>query len=113
MGLSSHLEGVTNGMFLAILGLIWHKLELSEKWLKITFWLSIYGTFANWFGILFAGVFNAGKLLNVAAKGQEGSPAEEVIVNFLLFSLSTAMIIICITVMIGLRRNMKKEDSSN
>jgi hypothetical protein len=49
----------------------------------------------------------------VAAKGQEGSPAEEVIVNFLLFSLSTAMIIICITVMIGLRRNMKKEDSSN
>ena len=82
MGLSSHLEGVMNGMFLVILGLIWHKLELSEKCLNITFWLSIYGTFANWFGILFVGVFNAGKLLNVAVKGQEGSPAEEVIVNF-------------------------------
>lgn len=109
MGVSSHLEGIMNGMFLVLLGLIWHKLDLSEKWLKITFWLAIYGTFANWFGILFAGVFNAGKLLNIAAQGQEGSPSEEAIVNFLLFSLSIAMIIISITVMIGLKRNMNKE----
>ena len=108
MGVSSHLEGIMNGMFLVLLGLIWHKLDLSEKWLKITFWLAIYGTFANWFGILFAGVFNAGKLLNIAAQGQEGSPAEEAIVNFFLVTLSIAMIIICIIVLIGLRRNMNK-----
>ena len=113
MGVSSHLEGIMNGMFLVLLGLIWNKLALSEKWLKITFWLAIYGTFANWFGILFAGVFNAGKLLNIAAQGQEGSPAEEIIVNFLLFSLSIAMIIISVTVLIGLRRYMKKEVLTN
>src|SRR5210317_722736 len=94
MGVSSHLEGILNGIFLVILGLIWGKVKLSEKWLKITFWLSIYGTFANWFGILFAGVFNAGKMLNIVANGQEGSAVEEIIVNFFLFSLSIAMIII-------------------
>jgi hydroxylaminobenzene mutase len=109
MGVSSHLEGILNGMFLVLLGLIWQKLDLSEKWLKITFWLAIYGTFANWSGILFASIFNAGKLLNIAAKGQEGSPAEEAIVNFLLVSLSIAMIIISITVLIGLKRYMNKE----
>lgn len=108
MGVSSHLEGIMNGIFLVVLGLIWGKVELSEKWLKITFWLSIYGTFANWFGILFASVFNAGKMLNIAANGQEGSAVEEVIVNFFLFSLSIAMIIICVAVLIGLKRNMNK-----
>jgi hydroxylaminobenzene mutase len=107
MGLSSHIEGVLNGMFLIILGLIWHKVELSDKWLKITFWLSLYGTFANWFGILIAAIFNAGKMLGVAANGKEGPFAAEVIVTFSLISLSIAMLIICVTVMTGLYRNSK------
>jgi hydroxylaminobenzene mutase len=109
MGLSSHLEGVMNGMFLIILGLIWGKVALSSKWLKITFWLSIYGTFANWLGILLAAIFNAGKDLTVAAKGQEGTPLAEGVVTFLLISLSIAMLIICVSVLIGLNRNMKSE----
>jgi hydroxylaminobenzene mutase len=107
MGLSSHLEGVFNGIFLVVLGLIWSKVNLSDKWLKITFWLSIYGTFANWLGILIAAIFNAGKMLTVAAKGQEGPPLAEGIVTFSLISLTIAMLMISITVMIGLRRNMR------
>jgi (hydroxyamino)benzene mutase len=107
MGLSSHLEGIMNGMFLVMLGLIWGKVALSKKWLKITFGLAIFGTFANWLGILIAAIFNAGKDLNVAANGQEGSPLAEGVVMFLLISLSLAMLTICITVLIGLRRNIK------
>jgi (hydroxyamino)benzene mutase len=109
MGLSSHLEGVMNGMFLIILGLIWRKVALSGKWLKITFWFSIYGTFANWLGILLAAIFNAGKFLTVAAKGQEGTPLAEGVLTFLLISLSLAMLIICVSVLIGLNRNMNSE----
>ena len=45
MGLSAHLEGVMNGMFLVILGLIWYKLFLNNKWLSIAFWLTLYGSF--------------------------------------------------------------------
>ncbi len=107
MGVSSHIEGVLNGIFLIILGLIWHKIALSDKWLKITFWLAVYGTFANWFGILIAAIFNAGKMLGVIANGQEGSPFAEGIVTFLLISLSVAMLILCVTILIGLRRSMK------
>jgi hydroxylaminobenzene mutase len=107
MGLSSHLEGVFNGIFLVVLGLIWSKVNLSDKWLKITFWLAIYGTFANWLGILIAAIFNAGKMLTVAAKGQEGPPLAEGIVTFSLISLTIAMLTISVTVMIGLRRNMR------
>lgn len=112
MALSSHLEGVLNGMLLVILGLIWHKIELSVRWLKISFWLAIYGTFANWFGILVAAIFNAGKMLTVAAEGQQGSPFAEGVVNFSLFSLTVAMLAVSILILIGLSRYMKKGHSN-
>jgi len=107
MGVSSHIEGVLNGMFLMILGLIWNRVDLSNKWLNITFWLAVYGTFANCFGILIAAIFNAGKMLGIAANGQEGTPVVEGIVTFSLISLSMAMLVVSVTVIIGLRRHMK------
>jgi len=109
MGLSSHIEGVLNGMFLILLGLIWPKVDLSDRWLRITFWLAVYGTFANWFGILIAAIFNAGKMLGIAANGKEGPAIAEGVVTFSLISLSIAMLIICVTVLIGLYRNSKQQ----
>ncbi len=107
MGVSSHIEGVLNGMFLIILGLIWNKVDLSNQWLKITFWSAVYGTFANCFGILIAAIFNAGKMLGIAANGQEGPPVIEGIVAFSLISLSIAMLLVSVAVLVGLRRNMQ------
>lgn len=109
MGVSSHIEGVLNGIFLVVLGLIWQKVDLSDKWLKITFWLAVYGTYANWFGILIAAIFNAGKMIGVVANGQEGPAIAEGIVTFSLVTLSVAMLIICVTILIGLKRNSKHE----
>lgn len=106
MGLSSHIEGVLNGMFLIILGLIWHKIELSEKWLKTTCLLAFYGTFCNWLSMLIAAIFNAGKMLTVAANGKEGNAIIEFSITFLLISLSIAMLFVCVTVLIGLKKNM-------
>jgi hydroxylaminobenzene mutase len=109
MGLSSHIEGVMNGMLLIIFGLIWNRVKLSDKWLKITFWLVIYGTFANWFGILIAAIFNAGKMLTVAAEGQEGHPVAEAIVTFSLVSLTLAMLFVSVAILIGLHKNSKAQ----
>ncbi|MBS0000141.1 MAG: hydrogenase [Cyclobacteriaceae bacterium] len=109
MGISSHLEGVMNGIFLIVLGLIWNRLALSDQWLKITFWLAIYGTYANWLGVLVAAIFNAGEMMGVAAGGKQGPPIAEGFVTFSLISLSLAMLIICITVFTGLYRNMRQE----
>ena len=106
MGISSHLEGIMNGIFLIVLGLIWNKLMLSERWLKITFWLGIYGTFVNWLGVLVAAVFDAGKMMGIAAGGKEGHPVVEAFVNFCLISLTVAMLVIAVTLLIGLARGM-------
>ena len=105
MGLSSHLEGVLNGIFLIALGLIWDKLELSKGWLSATYWLSLFGTFANWFAVLTAAVFNSGKMMPLAA-GKEGNPAAEGIVTFLLVTLSIAMLATCIMAMTGLLKHI-------
>jgi len=59
--------------------------------------------------MLYAALVNAGKVLTIAAEGKEGTPLQEAILSFLLITLSLAMIIICITVLIGLKRNFSME----
>ena len=115
LAVSSHIEGVLNGMFLILLGLVWHKLALSDKVLKITYWLALYGTFANWFGLLFSAITNAGKMLGVMAGGKEGSPVAEAVVAFFLITLSIAMVIISVMVLVGLKKGFAtgNQDSSN
>ncbi len=109
MGLSGHIEGILNGIFLIVLGLIWNRITLSERLLKINFSLAIYGTFANWFTMLFAAILNAGKMLNIAAEGKEGSPLAEAIITFLLLSLSAAMIALCVITLFGLSTGYKEK----
>ena len=103
MGLASHLEGIMNGMFLVLLGLLWPKIRLSRGWLKLTFWLVIYGTFANWAATLIAADWGAGASMPMAAVGHQGTPSQEAIIDFLLWSLSAAMIAVSTLVLWGLR----------
>jgi hypothetical protein len=109
LGISCHVEGVLNGIFLIVLGLIWNKVALSGRWMIITYWLSIYGTFSNWLAYLIAAIFNAGRHLTIATKGKEGAPLADDIIDFLLVFLTIAMLTICITIIIGLYRNMKNK----
>ena len=102
MGLASHLEGVLNGMFLIALGLLWHRLNLSNAWLVITFWLAVYGTFANWLATLLAAYWGAGKLMPIAAMSHQGSSVQEGAIRVLLTTLSVAMIAACVIVIVGL-----------
>ena len=103
MGLASHLEGVLNGLFLVALGLLWQRLNLSDGWLVVTFWLAVYGTFANWLATLLAAVWGAGALMPIAAMGHQGSSMQEGVVKFLLGTLSVSMIAVCVIVIVGLR----------
>jgi len=103
MGLSSHLEGVMNGMFLVLLGLIWERLKLGSTALRLAFWLAVYGTFVNWATTLLAAVWGAGASMPIAAQGHQGTPTQEVIVNIGLWSLAVSMVVVCVLVLWGLR----------
>lgn len=107
MALSAHLEGLMNGMFLVILGLIWKRLVLSKTLLKITFWLVVYGTFANLIAVTIAAVTGFGKMMPIAG-GQEGTIVIEGLISFLLISLALCMLAVCIIVLIGFYKHMKQ-----
>jgi (hydroxyamino)benzene mutase len=107
MGLSAHLEGTMNGMFLVILGLIWHKLFLNEKWLTAAFWLTVYGSFSNFLAVSISAITGAGKMMPIAG-GKEGTAIVEALISFLLITLSLAMIIVCLIVLTGLLRYIKQ-----
>lgn len=107
MGLSAHLEGTLNGMFLVLLGLIWNKVILQDKWLKTTFWLTIYGSFANFVAVTIAALTGAGKMMPIAG-GKEGTSIIEGLISFLLVSLALAMIVVCSMVLTGLYKYIKQ-----
>jgi (hydroxyamino)benzene mutase len=104
MGLSAHLEGALNGMFLILLGILWPRLNLSPKWLSTTFWVVLYGSFANFLAVAIGAATGAGKLMPIAG-GKEGTAITEGVISFLLASLSLAMLFVCVLLLIGLRKS--------
>lgn len=107
LGLSSHLGGVINGTFLILMGVIWNKISLSATLQKTTFWLLIYCTFANWLASLLAGMWNAGKEFLPLAGDSTGTASQEMIVKFLLVSLSLGFLAACVLILLGLRKGPK------
>lgn len=106
MALSAHLQGVMNGMFLMILGLIWNRLLLSKALLNITFRLAVYGTFANLIAVIISAITGIGKMMPIMG-GQEEAGITDGLVSFLLISLSLSMLAVCFIVLIGLYKHMK------
>jgi hydroxylaminobenzene mutase len=104
MGLSSHLEGVQNGMLLMLFGLIWPKLDLSQRSLTWVYFLALYGTYTNWFTTFLAGIWGAGsEMMPIAGLGFQGLSWQELLIKLGLFSLSVTMIVVCGILLFGLR----------
>jgi hydroxylaminobenzene mutase len=103
MGLTSHLEGVLNGMFLALLGLLWPYVHLPRAWAVTAVWLIVYAAYANWLSALLAAAWGAGrKLAPIAAGNHEASKLKETVFSSLLISLAAAIVIGVVIVIVGL-----------
>jgi hydroxylaminobenzene mutase len=103
MGLSSHLQGVLNGMFLALLGLLWPHIHLPHAWAVTAVVLIVYSAFANWLATLLAAVWGAGRrFAPIAAGDHEASAVREHLVSFLLVSLSLTNVVGVVIVIVGL-----------
>ena len=103
MGLAAHLEGVMNGMFLIALGAIWHSVRLAANTKTVAFWLSLYGTYANWLFTLFAAVFGTGAMSPVTAPGRTGLPWQESLVTAGFMSVGIVIVLASLLVLWGLR----------
>ncbi len=104
LALSSHLEGVQNGMLLLILGLVWPHLRLTTGWLRAGFYQALFGTFANWGTTFLAALWAAGgEMMPIAGGNAVGMEWQEALVKLGLLSLSVAMLLVSGLVIYGLR----------
>lgn len=106
MALSGHLEGILNGLFLSVLGIIWQRLALGLKWRMLAFWLAVYGAFANYLAVIVAAATGQGSMMPIAG-GKDGTFLIEGLISFLLVSLSVAMLFVCGIVLVGFYRYMR------
>lgn len=71
-GLSAHLEGVMNGVFLVLVGLVW-------------------GRFTNWVACVTAAVTGASRMTPIAGNGFAGGPVSELLTSAMLISVGLTM----------------------
>jgi len=103
MGLSAHLEGLLNGIFLVLLGLIWHELRLGPRVAGAAYRLVLFAAYVNWTATLLSAAWSTGKLTPIAAEGRTGAAWQEAIVGAGLVSLTLAIIVGVALVLFGLR----------
>jgi (hydroxyamino)benzene mutase len=108
MGLSAHLEALMNGLFLAVLGLIWQWFDLSARLSLFLFWLALYGAYANWLVTLLASIFGTSRRTPIAGGGFTGQPWQENLVEFGQVSLTFAIVAACVIALWGLRQTRRE-----
>ncbi|NLG45324.1 hydrogenase [Gordonia sp. (in: high G+C Gram-positive bacteria)] len=102
MGVASHLEGVMNGPFLIVVGLLWPYLDLAHGWRLAVVILLAYGTYAYWLATQLGALWGAGgKYAPIATGEHVASPTKENVINVLLVSLTPAMIVGCVILVVG------------
>jgi hydroxylaminobenzene mutase len=80
MGVSAHLEGILNGVFLVGLGLAWSRLALGDRQRALCFWTALIGAYANWAIPLFSAVVGASQPILVGA-GHQAAPWQEALLR--------------------------------
>ena len=95
-----------NGTFLIAIGAVWSKMTLSALLQRVTFWLLIYGTYANWLFVNLAAMFGTGEMTPIAGAGYTGLPWQENLVTLGLSSVGVTMLAGCTILALGfIRRN--------
>jgi hydroxylaminobenzene mutase len=102
--LSGHLEGLMNGMFLIIVGLMADRLRLSTRASSICAGLLLYATFVNWLTTTIGGVLGASQATPIAGAGHHASPIAEQVIQNVAVSVGFAMIVAVGMLLFGLRR---------
>jgi len=110
LGLSVHLLGIMQGTFLAVLGLLWPKLKLTQVTARVGFWLVVYGFLAAWTANVLAGVWGAGNsMLPLAAGPARGSALQEGIIALGLWTAAVAQITALLVIVWGLRASAEEQ----
>jgi hydroxylaminobenzene mutase len=104
--LAGHLEGAMNGMFVTIVGLIFHRVTLSALQARLCRGALLYSAFANWLFTTLAGIFGASEATPIAGAGHRAAAGIEQAILAGLVTVALAMLVAVVLLLIGLRRSL-------
>ncbi|MFT5775584.1 hydrogenase [Hyphomonas sp.] len=93
MGLSAHMQGLTNGTFLLAAGAVWDRANLGPRTQALAFWAVAFGTSVNWLMTQLAAIWGTGKMTPIVGAGHEGADWQEMVVSLGLLALTLAMLV--------------------
>ncbi|PAX56528.1 hypothetical protein CK510_10125 [Brunnivagina elsteri CCALA 953] len=111
-GLAAHLIGITQGAFLAVIGLAYPQLKL-QFWLgRVTYWLLVIGAYIGLLGQFLGAVFRLARMFIITGQGlPEGIPWMETSIEIANKTISTTLLLCCFVILYGLRGT--KTDASS
>jgi (hydroxyamino)benzene mutase len=104
MGLSAHMQGLTNGTFLLAAGAVWDRVNLGPRTKAAAFWALAFGTSANWLMTQLAAFWGTGKMTPIIGTGHAGADWQEMVVSAGLLALTLAMLAGAALLLAGLLR---------
>jgi (hydroxyamino)benzene mutase len=104
MGLAAHLEGVMLGTFVIALGAVWLEIGLSPKLKAITYWLTLYGAYANWATTTLAAALGSSALSPITGAGHSAPPWQDTLVTVLFMSVGLATTASTLLVLWGMQK---------
>jgi hydroxylaminobenzene mutase len=104
LGLSAHLLGIMQGIFLMVVGLLWPRLSFTPLLSRIGCGLAMYGCLAAWVANVCGAVWGAGSsMVPLAAGGALGRALQEGVIRFLLRSGAVCLVSVAALILWGLR----------
>jgi len=109
LGVAAHVNAVIGALFLIAIAFIWPHLRLGPRALGAAFWLAIYSFFTASLMPLLGGVWGAGvTMLPLAAGTARGSAFQEGVIAVGLVTAGTAVIVLAIKLLFGLRGGVRE-----
>lgn len=109
VGMITHLEGVLNGIFLVVLGLIWHRMRLGPAAERVLMILGIACVYLNFLQALWGGAMGRSRPTTVFPQDRLPYPGEAFILDFVLPGFSMGFLVVCAMILWGLHRGMAEQ----
>lgn len=104
-GLATHLLGITEGIFLAVVGLVYPNLKLSLFNAKLAFWMLLISAYVGLLGEFLGAAFGLTKVFLITAQGLTPSIAwMETSVEIAIKGISLFLLLACFILLFGLRQ---------
>jgi hydroxylaminobenzene mutase len=105
IAMAAHVEGIMGGMLLILAGgVVLEYCVLSIRSARIMRTMIIYSSYSNWFFLLLASIWGAGKSLPIAAGGASASDLKELVTAAGLILSAITIVISFLILLSGLMR---------